>query len=1221
MTDSDIAQRNPSNSLFRKTSPLEKKSRRTAFLSSLAFLSQRLLFGGLVLLSIIFLSYLGLDMAGGTKFGPAIVNAFPKTWQYIDHLLQGELGLTTAGSNTLVPRLVTEVIVEYLPRSLGLLGISLLFASLMGILLGVFAARKRSRRSLGILITTLIGVSIPSFFAAFLLQWAATTYTRQMGEALLPVGGFGWDKHLILPALVLAARPVAQITRITFISVRDVLQQDYIRTAYGKGVHRFKVMTIHTMRNAAIPILTTIGVSLRFSLSSLPVVEYYFGWTGIGFALLKGIAKQDSNLTVALALCMGIIFITVNVLLDLSYRIIDPKLREKTSHITKNEKQKPLESIRATLEGFQILLADNFIVDWFEQRRANSTDIDQDEPPNATWQAEHEISKKSKKTSESAMSLGFPWGDILRNFPLLAGGFLVLGLIVIVFFGPQLAPHNPYHIQGFTKIDGVLSVPPFAPSELYPWGTDALGRDMLSLVMSGAQQTLMLGFLAGLARVLVGVILGAIGGWKSGSRLDRFILSLAEIISAFPTLLLGMMLILALGIRQGMRPFIIALCFVGWGEIMQFVRGEVMVIRPKLFIEGAVATGARTPRIIIRHILPNLFSALISLTALEIGAVLMLLGELGFISIFIGGGAIIDLVNGRILYSDVPEWGALLSNLRYQARSYPWTAIYPMLAFFVSILGFNLLGEGIRRLIEKGGRIINRVFNRYTVIAGLIAIVGLSWLSSNSGAMPFYKKQARTFDGERALNYVSILADPAWEGRALGSDGLDSAAQFIASEFEALGLQTAGQKNTYFQERFRAFERLVSAPIFAFNDGGSQPVHGIDYTAYPGYNMTHGEAQSPIRFIGMGKPSNAQVAGWRTSYPTLERSDFTGEILLVLSDREADYLTRFPKDGLLVVVDDSARLEQRYTLSGRTGKPLNLFTGKESGKETPSLWITEEMGDRLLAGTGYTVDKLREMNRDLPLEAVQQLPLQTEASIEVNGTLEERWPVQNVLGYIPGSSGYELCVDCLDTDLIVVMAQYDSPPIGPNGEIYPAAIDNASGVAVMLEAIRVLQETDYQPYRSFLFVAYSGEGLDGGESVFDPDVSRFLQAKTGFAMAFDLEAIVQLRGLGGGFGERLEVSVAGSLRLAKLLGKSARQMGVKADRVNEAIDIGVIYAGGNPSLESGQDAPIVRLYWEGWEEYSRLPIDRLENVSAYNLEEAGRALAMALMIMGRETEY
>jgi hypothetical protein len=144
--------------------------------------------------------------------------------------------------------------------------------------------------------------------------------------------------------------------------------------------------------------------------------------------------------------------------------------------------------------------------------------------------------------------------------------------------------------------------------------------------------------------------------------------------------------------------------------------------------------------------------------------------------------------------------------------------------------------------------------------------------------------------------------------------------------------------------------------------------------------------------------------------------------------------------------------------------------------------------------------------------------------------------------------------------------------------------------------------------------------LDGGAIVSDPDVNRFLQAKTGFT-EFQLEAIVQLRGLGGGSGDRLLVSSGGSLRLADLFESSARQMGVRSVRADEAIDLGVVFEGSTTGGESVQKAPVVRLQWEGWEENSRLPTDTVENISADDLEEAGRALAMALMILGREQNY
>jgi hypothetical protein len=254
------------------------------------------------------------------------------------------------------------------------------------------------------------------------------------------------------------------------------------------------------------------------------------------------------------------------------------------------------------------------------------------------------------------------------------------------------------------------------------------------------------------------------------------------------------------------------------------------------------------------------------------------------------------------------------------------------------------------------------------------------------------------------------------------------------------------------------------------------------------------------------------------------------------------------------------------------------------------------------------------------MERVLEVPVAIGAEAMVSGDVEKGWPVRNVLGYLPGTHSYDFCADCLGKRLIVVLARYDSPPVGPDGIVYPAADDNASGVAVMLEAIRVLQETDYEPYKTFLFIAYSGEGLEGGESVSDPDIARFLQARAGLSQ-HELEAVVHLRGLGGRDGKRLAVSAQGSLRLAQLFERSARQMGVDARRANEGIDIGVIYDQSASFHEGGQDAPVVRLYRDGWRQHAHLPADTIEVISVDSLTEAGRTLALSLMILGRETAY
>jgi hypothetical protein len=321
-----------------------------------------------------------------------------------------------------------------------------------------------------------------------------------------------------------------------------------------------------------------------------------------------------------------------------------------------------------------------------------------------------------------------------------------------------------------------------------------------------------------------------------------------------------------------------------------------------------------------------------------------------------------------------------------------------------------------------------------------------------------------------------------------------------------------------------------------------------------------------------------------------------------------------------VVTNNPDLFGRRFTLSGRPGTLFNLFTGVEEGGEVPSLWISAAMADRLLAGSGETVESLQAIVDELPFEDLYELPLEQSVAMQVEGTLVSGWPVQHVIGYIPGTAGYEGCQDCLDRDMVVVMAQYDNPPGGPEGVFFPGANDNASSVAVMLEALRVMNDSDYQPFRSFLFVAYTGEGLDGGEPVSNPDANRFLQAKTGFARIFDIEAVIILRGLGAGTGDRLEVSAGGSLRLAELFEEIAGEVGVDVYRSKETIDISLIYDEIS-AFQSGQEAPTVRLFWEGWEATSRRSEDTLASISQTNLEKAGETLALSLMILGRETQY
>ena len=1194
----------PSRSLASKAGTHNKLA------SVAAFITQRVGFGLLVLLSIIFLSYLGLDMARGRGFYPALGQAGESTVTYLGRLLHGELGLSSAGSITRRPIPVSEVVSNTLPRSLGLLTAALLVATVLGISLGVLAATCRnSRGSLALLITSIAGMSVPSFFAALLLQLIVLRLMAIFGRYILPVGGFGWDAHIVLPALVLAARPIAQIARITFVKVSETLEEDFVRTAYSKGLATRQVLFGHAMRNTAIPILTTIAVSLRFSLSSLPVVEFFFGWHGVGFTLLKAIGRQDDNTTIPLLLCLGVLFVFVNLVLEFSYRFIDPRLRTPSETLRRERGwTNPVVWLKSCWTGLKELLTDNRIIRHLTQRKVAPI-------PTRIHTVRHEEGQETPLADSMKRRRNRGWlRDYLHNVPFMVGALLVILLVSVAVFGPRLAPHSPYTTHGLERVDGKYMVPPFAPSATYPLGSDPLGRDIMSLILTGAQQTLSLAALVVAARMLVGLVLGAIAGWLNGSFIDRLLLRIAEIIAAFPMLLLAMMLILAIGIRQGFRPFVIALCFVGWGEIMQFVRSEVLTLRTKPFIESAKAVAVRTPRIITTHILPHMIPALIPIIALEIGAVLMLLGELGFIGIFIGGGAFAELYffSPPYHYSDVPEWGALLSNIRLYARSYPWVALYPSLAFFVSALGFNLFGEGLRRLAEKGKLRLRFLMNRYTAVLAISVLLVLHFVPWNTGSMAFYHRQASTFDGARAHKHVEALTDPSIEGRAVGSAGMETAADYIAAQFKSSGLQAAGQDSTYFDTHSRSYGSLKTSPLFAIEDGGEELLYRKDYAEYAGAYRNSGQFQGSVYFVALGELTT-NTSG---EYPALEKLDFSDQILLVPSSRDVFYLENacIPIGGLLVIANDATVLERHTTLSLQSPFFLRPMSPTATIYTFPKLWINEEVATRLLLGADKTVVDLRRQARKLGRNELVNIPVGVTASMEMQGGIHVNIPVRHVIGHLPGT------MVSLDNQMIVVMAQYDSPPLGPEETPFPAANDNASGVAVMLEVIRVMQETGYQPYKTFLFVAYSGEGREGGHTVFTPDASGFLNAARNFSSAYDIEAVVRLRGLGAGDGTGLALSAGGNLRLANLFRDAARRVGVKARLVEDAMDISIVFEEKSFHAE-GQEAPDIVLSWDGWEETSHRSTDTFADISEDKLKRAGRTLALALMILGRETNY
>jgi peptide/nickel transport system permease protein len=239
--------------------------------------------------------------------------AWEGTQDYFSSLLQGSLG--EASSTSILGnrrRSMGEVLLDAYPKSMALVGLAVLLATVLGMLVGIAAAATTSRRVRGALLSvTVLAISTPSFLLAILLILLSATMVSRYGVRLWPSFGFGWDDHLILPVIVLAARPFAQIASFTYVALDETLASDYVRTARSKGLAESLILTRHALANAMVPILGAIAAALSIALSTLPVVEVFFSWPGLGFSLLQAIRRFDAatagTLLGALAVTIAIV--------------------------------------------------------------------------------------------------------------------------------------------------------------------------------------------------------------------------------------------------------------------------------------------------------------------------------------------------------------------------------------------------------------------------------------------------------------------------------------------------------------------------------------------------------------------------------------------------------------------------------------------------------------------------------------------------------------------------------------------------------------------------------------------------------------------------------------------------------------------------------------------------------------------------------------------------
>ena len=271
-------------------------------------------------------------------------------WRYMERAAQGDFGVST---QVLPGEDALDIFLTRLPATLELSFFALVIAIALGIPLGYLAARRKGTAlDTTTVIFSLVGVAVPVFFTAFLLKYFVAVEWN-----LLPVSGrqstgldatrvtglfvldgiltrewdAAWDalKHLVLPSLALATIPFAVIFRITRASVLDVLDEDYVRTAEAKGLTSQVIRGRHVLRNAMLPVVTTLGLQVGGLLSGAILTETVFSWRGVGQALAEGFLQKDYPVLQVLIMAAAAIYVLVNLLVDITYALIDPRIRTR----------------------------------------------------------------------------------------------------------------------------------------------------------------------------------------------------------------------------------------------------------------------------------------------------------------------------------------------------------------------------------------------------------------------------------------------------------------------------------------------------------------------------------------------------------------------------------------------------------------------------------------------------------------------------------------------------------------------------------------------------------------------------------------------------------------------------------------------------------------------------------------------------------------------------
>jgi peptide/nickel transport system permease protein len=646
--------------------------------------------------------YLGVDDPLIVRYG-----------RYMFNLIQGDLGVGDRSRMS-----VWDSYMERLPNTLILAFSSFLIAVVVSIPLGIFAAR-RAGKVMDNLATgfTLLGMSMPGFWLGILMIMLFSYHLDWF-----PAGAFrDGFRSLILPAVCASMIILASAARQTRSSMLEVLKADYLRTARAKGVPESVVIRKHALGNAMLPIVTIMGVGLGISIAGTAVIETVFAWPGVGRFIIEAVSVRDVTTTTGTVILTTILYVFIQLLVDMAYALFDPRIKAQYVSAGKRKKRRkvkeqPTQSTASIEPIAPVVITDAQEVYEIGQAEETTEEIAKEiteeipfeilkESMAASYvdKAENTAPTDSISTTESMQSaqehvadeivaekqvvndvepitkkyrkrsqFGEVTHHLMRNPGAVAGLIMITVMILFAissFFIPFEAVVTPNLDHRFDP-----------PGGEFLFGTDGMGRNQFIRVIYAARFSLPIGFGATALAAVIGVLLGSLASYYEGTAIDELIMRSSDVLASIPGVLLGIVIITTLG--RSVPNLIIA---VGVAAIPQFIRisrASTLSVRGNEFVEAARAIGLSNFRIIFTQVLPNGLAPIIVLFTALLGIAILTLAALSFLGFGI-----------PIPY---PEWGSMVAAGRDHIRHAPWLTFFPGLFIMITVMAFNLLGDGLR---------------------------------------------------------------------------------------------------------------------------------------------------------------------------------------------------------------------------------------------------------------------------------------------------------------------------------------------------------------------------------------------------------------------------------------------------------------------------------------------------------------------------------------------